>query len=218
MTLGLWVLPADVRAFANFESTSNTGRYSDAMLGSNIRAAERFLQKTTSRQWEAETATRLFTTSGSPQVSIPDLRSVSAIALSSAALTANSTYWLIPSRQDQGVYTAVQLRPFNASIRGYRSNPDWFDRGLDLPEMRWGYDTGIPNDLSITGDWGWSPIPEDVMHAVKVLAAFYTLRPDAVLANARTSPEGTVYDMSVLPLEVQAFIAEWSGGPQLAVI
>lgn len=218
MTLGLWVTPSDVRTFANFNATD--GRYSDASLGSNIRMAERYLQKATSRQWEGETASKTFTTHGAASVVIPDLRSASSVTLSSTALVSQSTYWLIPSRQDQNVYTGIQVRPFDVVGKGYLANPEWFDRNLDRYYERYGhgYDTGLPNDLVITGDWGWSPIPEDVLHAVKALAAFYTLRPDAVLANSRQSPDGTVYDLSAMPLEATSVILEWQAGTQLVAI
>lgn len=214
--MNLWITQQDVRDFANF--TVTTGRYSDAQIGSNIRAAERFLQKQTSRQWEPENATKTFTTFGAAQIAIPDLRAASAVALNSATLTASSTYWLIPSRQDQSVYTGIQLRPFNTQTRGYLANPEWFDRNLDRDWYRHGYDTGLPNDLTISADWGWSPIPEDVLHGVKVMAAFYTMRADAVLANARSSPDGTVYDLSQLPLEVQTLIDSWAAGTQLVAV
>lgn len=216
MNVDLWVLPGDVRTYANIDGT--TARYSDANIGSNIRAAARFLQKVTGRQWQAETATKVFTTGGEAQLSIPDLRSVSSVSLQNVALIQDTSFWLIPSRQDQAVYTAVQIRPFNSRGRGYLANPQWFDRNLDRDWYRGGYDTGLPNDLSIVGNWGWAPITEDVQHAVKVLASFYLLRPDALLANARQGPDGSVFDLSALPQEVRDFIHEWRGGQMAAVL
>ena len=70
----------------------------------------------------------------------------------------------------------------------------------------------LPNDLVITGDWGYvddATMPEEVRHTAKVLAAYFTKRPDAILGGALATPEGGVVDLSQLPIEVQAFVAEW---------
>ena len=42
-----------------------------------------------------------------------------------------------------------------------------------------------------------------------MLAAYYTKRPDAVLSGAIQTPEGNVFNLSNLPVEVTEFIANW---------
>ena len=66
----------------------------------------------------------------------------------------------------------------------------------------------------IAGSWGYTDIPEPVLHATKVLAAFYTKRPDAILSGAITT-DTSLFDLSNLPIEVQSFVTEWRVGSQV---
>lgn len=212
------VTAAAVREYMGLNSVSSDSRYSDDTIGSNIRAAGWYLERATGRTFEDVTATRKYTTNGATFLVLPGLRTASAVTLSGSALTADSTYYLIPDVQQSGVYTGIQFRAFRARSGGpaYLSNPEWFDRGLDMRNP-YGEDalTSVPNDLSIAGDWGWADgdVPEPVLHAVKVLAAFYTKRPDALLSGAIQTPDGTTLDLSQLPVEVRVFIEEWRVTP-----
>lgn len=193
--------------------TGTTGSYSTAQLGSNIRAASYFLQKETGRQFEAQSATtKKFTTDGRAQLSIPDIRTVSSLTLQGAAQTADAGYWLVPDRMNSGIYVAVQLRQYDTGALGYLANPQWFDRNLDRDWARGR--TSLPNDLSITGDWGWATYPEPLLHATKLLAGWYTLRPSSVLANVSVTAEGTERRYGDLPPEVVSFIEQWRLGDQ----
>lgn len=208
---------ADVRTYLDITGTS--GQFSNASIGSNIRAAATFLQRTTGRQFQRQSATtKKFTTDGKAYMAIPDLRSVTSVALQSTTLTADSTYYLIPDTQQSGVYIGIQFRAFGRGhSASYLSNPQWFDRNLDKTWGRYG-STSLPNDLVIVGNWGHDPYPYDFLHAVKVLAGFYTRRPASVLADAAVTPEGTELRYSQLPVEVRAFILDWTAGEQLAVV
>lgn len=210
--MGLWIAASDVRTFANLDGSS--GRYSDAAIGSNILAAQTLLEQRTGRTFDASTGTRYFTTEGRAQLAIPDLRSVTGVTLSGTALTANETYWLIADPRWPTVYTSIQFRAFGRTRgRWYLAVPDWWDRGLDMDNA---YETSsLPNDLAISSnEWGWSPAPADVRHAVKVLAAWMTKRADALLGNAVATPDGTVLDYSEIPPEVNAVIATYRSGEQ----
>ena len=110
-----------------------------------------------------------------------------------------------------GVFTAVGLPQYRDRM-DYRSYPDWFDKNYDSPLNQHRLASGIPNDLSITGTWGYATIPPEVAFATKVLAAWYTKRPDAVLSNTIQTPEGNVLDLSRMPPEVQGFISQWRIG------
>lgn len=213
-----WVTADDVRTFANLEGT--TGRYADGPLGSNIMTAQSLLQRKAVRQWEIQTATaKTFDTEGRAQLAIPDLRSATSVTLNGAALVANESYWLIEDARHSGVYVAIQLRVFQDQYRRgswWLGNPEWFDRGLDLPSH--GGSSGEPNDLVITGTWGWDPMPYDVLHGTKALAAWLTKRGDALLANAVQLPDGSVLDYSTWPPEAQDVVREYSRGTQAVVI
>jgi hypothetical protein len=58
-------------------------------------------------------------------------------------------------------------------------------------------------------------MPEAVRHAAKVLAAFYTKRPDAILSGGITTPDGNTFDLSNLPVEVADFVREWDAGSRV---
>lgn len=207
-----FVSAASVREYLGLNSPGSTSQYSDATIGSNIRAASWTLERATGRIFGDSSRTLLFTTNGAAYLTIPGLRTATAISLQGAALAADTGYWLTPDAQQSGVSTGLQLRAFGATRTDgpwWLGNPEWFDRGLDLP----GRSASLPNDLSITGSWGYADIPEPVLHATKVLAAWYTKRPDAILSGSLVTPDGNFVNLSSLPIEVQTFIAEWRVGP-----
>lgn len=198
-----------VRDYIELQASSSS-KYTDGAISSNIRAASAFLERRTGRQFERQTTTtKVFTTNGRAAVTIPGLSSASAVTLQSSTLVLDSTYWLHVDAQQTGVYTSIQVRQFGTW--DYRSNPEWFDRNLDSPYWRRGYYSSLPNDLSITGTWGLLPAdyPEPLLHATKVLAAWYTKRPDSILANVAITPDGTALDYSAVPPEVGDFIAAY---------
>lgn len=212
-----FVTAAAVREYMGLNSVSSDSKYSDATIGSNIRAAIGTLERTTHRRFTDVTATLKFTTNGAAYVTIPGLRTATSVTNQGSALVADSTYYLIPDSQQTGVYTGIQFRAFGTrGMEGpwWLSNPEWFDRNLDSPwhPANRGGGTSLPNDLSIAGDWGYvddSTMPEAVRHAAKVLAAFYTKRPDAILSGGITTPDGNTFDLSRYPVEVQQFIGDW---------
>lgn len=216
-----FISAASLRAYLELNTVSSSSKYDDGTLGSNIRAASAFLQRRTGRQFADQTATKLFTTQGRTAITIPGLRAATTVTQQSTTLTADSTYWLLPDSQNTGVYTGIAFRGFGGrgSALGYLSNPEWFDRNLDTQWGRYGGYYSLPNDLSIAGTWGHTDanLPEPLLHATKVLAGWYTLRPDSILANVSVSPEGTVRDYSNLPPEVLAFLNDWTLGTDMAV-
>lgn len=217
MTVPSFVSASSVRAYLGLNDPNATdSKYSDGTIGSNIRAASWTLERATGRIFGDKTATLLFTTNGGAYVTIPGLRTATAVALQSATLTANTSYWLIPDAQQSGIYTGAQIRAFGASGSSYLSNPEWFDRNLDSPKYGYRY-SSLPNDLSITGSWGYvDPVPEPILHATKVLAAYYTKRPDAILSGSLVTPDGNFVNLSQLPVEVVSFVTEWRVGPWVA--
>lgn len=221
MTQQSFVSVASVREYLALNDPNTTSsKYSDATIGSNIRAASWTLERATGRYFGNRTATTLkFTTNGAAYLVIPGLRTATTVTLQSAALVADASYWLVPDAQQTGVSCGIQFRAFGTRQDGpsYLGNPEWFDRNLDsiYARGRGGY-TSLPNDLVIVGDWGYTDLPEPVLHATKVLAAYYTKRPDALLSGAITTPEGAILDLSQVPVEVKMFAEEWRTMPTVA--
>jgi hypothetical protein len=210
----MFVTVAEVRAYLDIEGVS--GKHGDPVIQSNIRAAGAFLERATGRQFEfQDNVTKTFTTNGAATVAIADLRSASAVTMEGSALTADETYWLIADSRQTGIYTTVQLRPYGSGGgRGYLAHPQWFDRNLD----RYGGYGSLPNDLTITGDWGYTEYPPDFLHTVKVLAAWYTKRPASVLANVAFTPDGSALNYADLPPEVNEFVKAWRLGSTMALV
>ena len=210
--MSLWVTATQVRTFANLDGTS--GRYSDASIGSNILAAQALIEQRTGRQFDSTTGTRYFTTEGRAQLAIPDLRSVTSVTINGSTLAANETYYLLSDPRWPSVYVAIQFRSFSRGRQPwYLSVPDWWDRGLDMTN---GYaDSSMPNDLAIaSNEWGWATPPADVLHATKATAAWLTKRADAMLGNAVSMPDGSVYAYDRYPPELDAVVATYRIGEQ----
>lgn len=208
---------SNVRAYSGIDAIDAADdRWNEAQLSSNIRAASAFLERRTGRQFELQTATaRKFTTNGEAFVALPGLRTATSVTLSGTALTADDTYHLIPDAQQTGLSIGIQFRPFGRRA-DYRSWPNWFDTNLD---RRWhpGY-TSDPNDLVIVGDWGFSELPAELVHATNVLASWYTRRPDALLGGVSVTSNGTEIDLSALPVEVVEFIRDWKIGSESSIV
>lgn len=126
-----------------------------------------------------------------------------SVTLNGAALTANQSYYLIPDRLNSGVSTAIE----------FPSQRDVGWPGLNRFDINYNHvvrgSSTLPNNLAIDGNWGHLPYPDELLGATKVLAAFLTIRPDAVLSGAKQTPEGNTFDLSGLPVEVNEFIANW---------
>lgn len=209
---------AELRSYLDVSST--TGRASDTNLNLFLQSASDFLERSTGRLIASSPSNtqRTFSTFGQAAITIPDLRVASTVTLQSTSLIADSTYWLIPSRQQPEtgvtVYTGIQFRAY--STYDYRSNPEWFDRNLD--NWRWPGGYALPNDLVISGLWGWTTTPPQWKLATLVLAGYEYKRPDSLLANVAITPEGGVLNYGDLPPEVGELIAMWRLGDTVVSI
>jgi hypothetical protein len=199
-----FVNASNVRSFAGITGINEP--WSEANLGSNIRAASALLQRLTWRQFEAQSATKKFTSHGDSFVAVPDLRSVNSLTHNESAQTLDTDYYLVPDALQTGVYLGIQFASYGRRA-GYLSHSDWFDRNLD----RW-YPSHIPDNVVINGEWGHSPLPEDLLYATKALAAFLTKNPDALLTGFTQTPDGTLVEAGDLPKVVVSFIQTWKVG------
>ncbi len=241
-----FALPIDqsaVRDYLELNSPGSTSKYSDATIGSNIRAAVGYLEKETHRflvdrpGWTWARTTML-----AAQVPIPAFRTFTTVTWGGTTLTVvpwgaqtPGDLWAIPDDINNGTFVAVQFRPWRAdsnmpwwlALGGQNS---WFDQGADNPfdprNRGGGYAwTSMPLDLVIVGDAGWDSTlapddyggyPSSFLHACKVLAAFYTMRPASILADVAITPSGGVLTYSRMPDEVRGFIADYKIGSQAA--
>ena len=205
----------DVLDYLRVEGGDGT-QYSPALIGSNIRTASGYLQRRTGRQFEAqENVTKTFSTDGAAAITLPDLRSITEVTHNGSLLVADETYHLQADSMQSGVFTGIQFQSYGSG-GSYRSYADWFDRDYDRLWAKGWRGTG-PNNLVIRGDWGHDPLPDELMHATKVLAAWYTKRPDAVLASTVQTIEGGIIELG-FPLEVEAFIQAWTVGPMVTAV
>lgn len=198
-----------VRAYMDL-STDGTSKYSDTTIGSNIRTAVAQLERKTGRKLADVTATLTFSTDGATSIVIPGLRTATSVTRQGATLVAGSTYFLQPDAQQTGVFTGIAFRGYSRPD-DYRSNPEWFDRGLDSPFYQRNYARGgLPNDLVITGSWGYSTQPDESLMAVKILTAYLTKLADTNEAGFISTPGGGAFDLNSWPIDVVSFVEDWS--------
>ena len=219
-----------VRDYLELNATASSSRYSDATIGSNILMAQTQLEQATGRYF----VNRDFT-AGAPWVTtsmlraivpIPGFRTLTTVTYGGATVTANASYWALPDAQQTGVYTGLQFRAFRADGQPnwWYADPNWFDKALDSPFYPGNYGggyayTSMPNDLTIVGSAGYDNtveggVPYPVLNAIKVYAAFETMRPTSLLADVAITPQGGVINYSQMPAEVRDFIAQWRIGQQ----
>ena|SRR5487761_1953180 len=233
MTTPLLVSQQDVRDYMELNAATSSS-YSDATIGSNIRSALFYLEHKTGRfiadrpatTWVIPGATML-----RAQIAIPAFRAFTSVTWGGSTLTvgfqagSSTSCWAIPDLLNTGVYVALQFRAWRADSDRpwWMADQRWWDKALDSPFYpgNWGGGyawTSMPDDLVIVGDAGY-PVgsePDIALHVVKVLAAFYTLRPRSILADVAITPAGGILNYTRLPSEVVEFIADWKlGGEQV---
>lgn len=207
---------SEFRSFGELSGT--TGRKSDTNLDILLQSASDWLERTTHRTITASASNtaKTFSTNGQPSIVIPDLRVATTVTLQTVALVDGTTYWLKPDNKSPEIYTRINVRAWGQG-RGYSylSNPEWFDHNLDSPLSRY-YGT-LPNDLVITGLWGWTSTPPEWKLATLALAFYHYNHADAMFSSARATPEGSLLDLSKYPSEVQALVRDWSLGEQVVL-
>ena len=211
---------AELRTY--IDTSVTTGRYSTANLDFLLEVASNQLERATGRliTASASNTVRKFTTAGRAVLTIPDLRSADTVTIGGSDLTSDQSFWLIPSSQAPDIYTGIQVRPFMGPATGarwYLHYKEWFDRNLDSPLFGAGYDRSLPNDLVITGLWGWSTTPPAWKLATMALAGYYLKHSDALLVGAGATPEEGLLDYSEFPAEAQRLIKDWQLGEQVVL-
>lgn len=222
-----------VRDYLTLESPGSQSKYSDGSIGSNIRAAQTKLEQETHRFLVARDSITWATTSMiRAQVPIPGFRTFDSVTWGGSQLTVgfasndNASCWAIPDTLMTGTYVALQFRAWRADNDApwWLADSKWFDKALDSPfypgNRGGGYAwTSMPDDLVITGAAGWAlgEEPESFLHAVKVLAAWYTMRPNSIMGDVAITPSGSA-TYGMLPPEAADFIADYKIGQQVVSV
>lgn len=237
--MSLVVTTGQVRDYLELNSPGSSSKYSDDTIGSNISAAQSRLEKETHRFMVDRTGwTWATTTMLRAQVPIPAFRSFTSVTWGGSALTVGipgdgntgPSAWALADEINSGVYTALQFRAWrvDSQMPWWLADSKWYDKALDSPFFPGNYGggyawTSMPNDLIIVGDAGWdSTLPVDsfggypshFLHAVKVLASFFTMRPASILADVAITPQGGVLNYTRDAPEVAQFIADYKIGSQ----
>lgn len=202
-------------------TTKTTERYTTENLDFMLEAASTQLERATGRliNASASNTAKTFSTYGRAVVTIPDLRVATTVTMVGSTLTADETYHLIPSAQDQSIYTGIQVRPYrNTGANWFLAYPEWFDRNLDAPAFAAGLDRGLPNDLVITGLWGWATVPTSWRLAAMALAGYYLKHSDSLLSGGGVTADELVLDFSEYPSEVRQLIKDWQLGEQAVLV
>lgn len=231
------ITPATVRDYLRLNSPGSSSQYSDATIGSNIRAAQGFLERKCRRFFHDHPGVTWSTTTLlAAQVPLPGFRAFTSatwggvtlsIAVPGDGNTSPSAWgvWEPSEGIEDGrrLVLALQFRPWRVDNDRpwYWADSQWWDKGLDNPFFpgNWGGGyawTSMPNDLVIVGDGGYAPgyEPEPYLNAVKVLAAWYTVRPSSVLSDVALTPGRSELEYQSYPEEVAEFIADWKAGRQ----
>lgn len=239
--MNLVVTPDSVREYLLLNSPGSTSRYSDGTIGSNIRAAQSYLERECHRFFHDHPGvTWATTTMLQAQVDLPGFRTITSATWGGALLSVavpgdgntSPSAWALwePTEGIEDGYRlicALQFRPWRVDNDRpwWLADRNWFDKGLDSPCLpgNWGGGyawTSMPNDLIIVGDGGYPPgfEPFAYIHAVRVLAAWYTIRPASLMGNVALSPGGAPLEYGDLPPEVYEFVADWKLGRQVVSV
>lgn len=231
------VTPEQVRQYLTLNSPGSTSKYSDDTIHSNIDAAQSHLERECHRFFtDHPDITWATTTMLQAEVPIPGFREITDITWGGSTMSLglpgngndSPSVWGLwePSEgipDGQRLIMALQFRPWRVDNDRpwYYADPLWWDKGLDSPFYPGNYGggyayTSMPNDLVIRGTGGYAPgeEPAALKHVVKVLSAWYTMRPASILAQVSVSPGGAQFDYGELPPEVYQFVARWKLGKQ----
>lgn len=232
------VTPEQVRAYLELNQPGSTSRYTDETIGSNIRAAQSDLETVCRRFfYDHPGITWATTTMLAAQVALPGFRTFTSCTWGGATISIavpgdgnqSPSAWGLweqtPGTSDNPLVIGLQFRAWRVDndMPWYFADRLWWDKMLDSPFYPGNYGggyawTSMPNDLVIVGDGGYAAgtEPEAVKDAVKVFAAWKTIRPAGLLGGIGITPGGGSTDYSTLPAEVRDFIADWSIGQQAA--
>lgn len=197
---------SEVKTYLSLTATTH-----DTLIQSLIPAAIAFLERQSGRYLSSSSNVQTrYSTDGQSALVIHDRPYVDpsrVITFNGTVLTEDTDVWFIQDRRNINVTTNIQLRQFVGQGEWYKADPGWWDKNLDYWAQRWG-DSGMPNDLLITGIIGQPIISEDTKLAISAMTAYLFRQKDAA-GNTTFSPAGAPMDMSEVPAPVQQWIVDW---------
>jgi hypothetical protein len=187
-----------------------TGSQDDTLLSQSLTDAIGKAERDTGRTFAtASNVSTRYSTDGQASIVIHDRPfddPSRVVSLMGVTQTEDSNVWFLPDRRDQDITATVQLRHYDTS-RGdwYKVDPFWFDKNLDQRR----YTMGQPNDLVITGIIG-HPFPsDDIVGAIKVLAAWLYWNAKSGASGTVQTPTGEVIDLGSTPPRYTDFVDRW---------
>lgn len=186
-----------------------TGSQDDTLLATVLTDAIGKAERDTARTFAvASNVTTRYSTDGQSSIVIHD-RPYSdpsrTVQLGGVTQTLDDGYWLLPDRRDQDISATIQLRHYDRTGYWYKSDPMWWDKNLDMPDRR----GTEPNDLVISGIIG-HPFPsDDVVGAIKVLAAWLYWNAKSGASGVVTVPTGEEIDLAETPPRYTDFVTRW---------
>jgi hypothetical protein len=187
-----------------------TGSQDDALITQCLSDAIGKAERDTGRTFAAASnVTTRYSTDGQSSIVVHD-RPYSdpsrVVQLQGVTQTEATNVWFLPDRRDQNISATVQLRHYDTTrANWYKTDPFWFDKNLDSP--RWA--NGAPNDLVITGIIG-HPFPDDdVVGAIRLLAAWLYWNAKSGASGVVQLPTGEQLDLSTSPPRYQDFVNVW---------
>lgn len=185
---------AEVRAFLQ-KQASDTAQ--DAIISSLITRASAAVMRYTERQFApTETAATKtfeidFNRDGFLDLAPYDLRSLTSILIDTdtgtSATLGSEEYRLWPRPNPDGVFTAIRL----------------------VPTTRGGWSRFRHVQVQVTGDWGFSAVPDDVKHWTIVVVETWLRRDVAAFSTTYDANEDRVERPEMLPLAAARGLAYW---------
>lgn len=185
---------SDVRSFMQ-KPASDTAQ--DTLISSVITQASSAIIRHCERQFApSETAATHtfevdFNRDGFVDLAPYDLRTLTSVQIdtdtTSPATLTSVEYRLFPQPPADGVYTALRV----------------------IPTTRGGWSRFRHVQLQVTGDWGFSSVPEDVKHAAIVTAVTWLRRDVAAFSTTFNLDEDRVERPEALPSQVRNLLATW---------
>jgi hypothetical protein len=151
-----------------------------------------------------------YSTDGSVTVSIHDIPKTDAtrvVTLGGVTLTETTGYWLLPDRRNPDVSVTIQLFMFDRNRADwYKSDPQWWDKNLDVWWRRYG---NSPLDLRIASFTGHPVWTADVTQQVTFLAAWFYWRAKSGASGVIQTPTGEEIDLGTEPTSSPVFVGNW---------
>lgn len=153
-----YVTKTQVKKYLGINWTSGL----DTFIDSLIAGAEKYIEKTTGRIFEApdpdSDVTRYYNGNDDTTLNIHDLRSLTSVTVDGVALTVNTDFFLYPLNavSDNEPYTKIELiqpetRLLNSNPRVVRGTPYVFIQAQRNVVIvgKWGYSATAPEDIQI---------------------------------------------------------------------